>query len=62
MYSELCPKCHGQGIVSKPPWIPGEVETWTDSHTSYKCNMCNGLGYLTKADKNPNNIYIDNKQ
>lgn len=39
----LCPKCDGQGRVSRPPWIPGDQPTWSSPgiHT-YPCNLCNG--------------------
>lgn len=39
---QKCPKCDGQGIVSKPPWIAGDQNTWTDTQTSHTCNLCNG--------------------
>ncbi|MFH1527256.1 MAG: hypothetical protein ABIG69_11505 [Bacteroidota bacterium] len=40
---QKCPKCDGQGIVSKPPWIAGDQETWMDTQTSHTCNLCNGM-------------------
>lgn len=39
---QLCPKCNGQGIVSKPPWVAGDVNEWTSSAASYICDLCNG--------------------
>lgn len=40
---QLCPKCKGQGIVSRPPWLPGDQNTWVSSDTkSHTCNLCNG--------------------
>ena len=39
---QLCPKCNGQGIVSKPPWVAGDVHQWTSSATSFVCDVCNG--------------------
>lgn len=40
---QICPKCQGQGIVSKPPWIAGDQTTWDDStSTSHQCNVCKG--------------------
>ena len=41
--TELCPKCDGQGLVAKPPWVAGDIPTWT-SHTTapYTCGLCNG--------------------
>lgn len=44
---ELCPLCNGQGTVSKPPYIDGDVSYWTDSVSGgYTCKMCGGRGYL----------------
>jgi hypothetical protein len=44
MTGQLCPKCKGQGIVSRPPWIPADQPTWV-SHTlgPYRCNLCDGM-------------------
>ena len=39
---QLCPKCNGQGIVSKPPWVAGDINEWTSSAASYVCDLCNG--------------------
>lgn len=39
---QLCPKCLGQGIVSKPPWVPGDVHEWTSSACTFVCDLCNG--------------------
>ncbi len=39
---QLCPKCNGQGIVSKPPGIAGDVEQWSHTQTSFTCDVCNG--------------------
>lgn len=43
---QLCPKCNGQGTVSKPPWVAGDVHEWVSPSTSFVCNLCNGLKYL----------------
>jgi len=45
-YYQLCPKCHGQGIVSKPPLLAGDVNEWTGSESSYPCDVCNGAKTL----------------
>lgn len=37
-----CPKCDGQGIVSKPPWVAGDVFQWTSSQTTFTCDVCHG--------------------
>ncbi len=42
-----CPTCHGQGTVSKPPWVAGDQNTWVSSSVrSYPCPSCNGAGVL----------------
>ena len=41
-FKQLCPKCGGQGIVSKPPHIAGDVLEWVSSEGVYTCNVCNG--------------------
>ena len=44
---QLCPKCHGQGHVAKPPWVPGDIATWPATTTStYRCPICTGKGYV----------------
>lgn len=45
---QLCPKCNGQGSVSKPPYVAGDVNEWTSSATSFVCNVCNGAKVLVK--------------
>lgn len=39
---QLCPKCNGQGSVSKPGWVPGDVNQWTNSAVTHLCDICNG--------------------
>lgn len=39
---QICPKCNGQGMVSKPPYIAGDVYEWSSSDASFACNVCNG--------------------
>src|SRR5690606_21883237 len=39
---QLCPKCNGQGIVSKPPYIAGDQQTWSSSSAVHTCDVCNG--------------------
>lgn len=40
-YYQLCPKCNGQGIVSRPPCVAGDIYAWNGSST-YICDVCNG--------------------
>lgn len=45
-----CPVCFGAGTVSRPPHVPGDVVTWTDSASaSYVCRACNGHGVLVEG-------------
>ncbi len=50
MHAQVCPKCNGQGIVSKPPWIAGDISYWVSSETSYLCNLCNGTMIIYVPD------------
>lgn len=43
---QLCPKCNGQGTVSKPPWVAGDVQKWASSSTSFVCDVCQGSKIL----------------
>jgi hypothetical protein len=48
MEVKACPVCHGQGTVSKPPYIDGDVHIWMDNITGgYQCKVCGGQGYLS---------------
>ena len=47
MKAQKCPKCDGQGTVSKPPWVDGDVHEWDDSSSGgYTCQVCNGSGII----------------
>lgn len=39
---QLCPKCNGQGQVSKPPYIAGDVPEWSSSSVIFQCDVCSG--------------------
>lgn len=39
---QLCPKCNGQGTVSKPSYVPGDVYQWSSSAVTHQCDVCNG--------------------
>lgn len=39
---QVCPKCNGQGTVSKPSFVPGDVHKWESSSTSFICDVCIG--------------------
>lgn len=57
MHAQLCPKCNGQGIVSKPPWVPGDSNQWVSDQTSHTCNLCNGAMVLYVQDDPPLPIF-----
>jgi hypothetical protein len=40
---QKCPKCDGQGTVSKPPYIAGDVYEWSCTSIIHQCDVCNGL-------------------
>lgn len=48
MEYQKCPKCDGQGCVSKPPYVAGDVNTWVSSSTSFVCDVCNGAKIIIK--------------
>jgi hypothetical protein len=43
---QLCPKCHGQGVIGYPPNQPLAVEHYTASQTTWQCDVCNGAKIL----------------
>ena len=54
MYYQKCPKCDGQGTVSKPPYVAGDVHEWVSTVTSWTCDVCNGAKVLLVPDVPPN--------
>jgi DnaJ-class molecular chaperone len=46
---QLCPKCNGQGTVSKPPYIPGDVTNWSSTSATFQCDVCNGQKIILMA-------------
>ena len=55
MKYQLCPKCNGQGYVSKPPWVAGDQNEWTSTSAFYPCDICSGAKVLLVPD---NNYYL----
>lgn len=60
---QLCPKCNGQGQVSRPPYLAGDIYTWSSDKTVYTCNVCNGSGVLARPfiECGGKKVFIDNK-
>lgn len=54
MKAQLCPKCKGQGIVSRPPWVPADVLTWSVIQTTFQCDVCGGAKIIYVPDDAPN--------
>lgn len=56
VHYQLCPKCNGQGIVSIPPWVPGDLPSWSSTTVeNYVCNVCNGSKIIPLPINPPNN-------
>jgi hypothetical protein len=47
---QKCPKCDGQGIVSKPPWVPADVYVWSCSSVSHVCDVCHGAKIIATPE------------
>lgn len=42
-----CPVCDGTGLVSRPPWIAGDVYEWSTTGTGpYTCKVCHGTAIV----------------
>ena len=46
---QKCPKCDGQGAVSKPPYIAGDVFEWSSTSLSHTCDVCNGAKIILQG-------------
>lgn len=48
MTPHTCPVCNGQGKVSRPPYIPGNQESWmsSDPFQTFDCRACTGTGIV----------------
>jgi len=50
---QKCPKCDGQGTVSKPPWVDGDVNEWISTTTGgYQCDICYGAKIIPTPNEN----------
>lgn len=44
---QTCPKCNGQKHVVTPPWVAGDIRTYSAADTkSYPCPVCDGRGLV----------------
>ena len=49
---QKCPVCNGTGLVSRPPWVAGDVTGWSSTGTGpYPCRVCGGRGVLLAPDE-----------
>jgi hypothetical protein len=48
MIPHMCPVYNGQGLASRPPWIPGDIPRWDSSNAgaTYQCRACGGTGII----------------
>ena len=52
MKPHKCPVCDGQGIVSRPSWVAGDHDGWSDSGAGpYQCRACYGSGVIWEIEK-----------
>lgn len=59
MHYQLCPKCNGQGLLSKPPWVPADIHQWSSTQASFTCDVCGGNKVLLVPDSIPNYYLSD---
>lgn len=44
---QVCPVCLGTGLVSRPPNVPGDQQSWSaTSAATYPCKICKSTGVL----------------
>lgn len=42
-----CPVCDGQGLVSRPPEVAGDLETFSSTSCGpWQCKACGGQGVI----------------
>jgi hypothetical protein len=51
---QVCPKCVGQGVVSRPLWIPADIPSWSSGTTDpYTCPVCEGARIIARPTESP---------
>jgi DnaJ-class molecular chaperone len=49
---QKCPVCEGQGSVSRPTYVPGDVCTWASNGTNAAvCHVCGGRGIIMTPEE-----------
>lgn len=51
---QLCPKCNGQGMIEKPPYLAAEETEWISTGVAFTCDVCNGAKVLARPLLNIN--------
>lgn len=49
--AQKCPVCDGTGLVSRPPWVAGDVNRWLSSSAGpWPCQCCvGGIVYVKEV-------------
>lgn len=50
---QSCPVCNGQGLVSRPAGIAGDVEQWVSGSAVHPCPLCNGKKIINAITGGP---------
>jgi hypothetical protein len=53
MKPHKCPVCDGTGLVSRPPYIAGDINEWVSgtSAMTWTCCACSGTGIVWEPDE-----------
>jgi len=44
---QKCPVCNGTGLVSRSPWVIGDIPGWSNAEAGlYPCQACGGRGMI----------------
>ncbi len=53
-----CPVCNGTSLVSTPPGVAGDLESWDATGTApYNCSPCEGTGVLWREELAKHTFY-----
>ena len=55
---QCCPRCEGQGIVSKPDYVAQGVDNWSSTSAVHQCSVCNGQKIIPMFPVNSNAFII----